>query len=317
MIDLAVLAILALAAWHGWRRGSLLMGLGVVSLVAGYLGAAFLYRPAGELIGRTFRVPPLIALPLGGMLAFFVITTIVKVATFKVERRRALARREGEAPNPVDSAGGAVVGVLRAGVLVVVVAWAIGTLNSLARTGPDLTGTMTGRVSARVMGRATHAVARRATGDPLMASMVSMMASQPREGMQTMNVVLRDQRVQRLWTDTLLRSSLAHGDSAGLALNATIRSLAGDPAFLAAAQQLGLLPPGTGSGELAARLVQQVGPLVRTVESIQNDAEIRRTLDSPELRRMMERGDITALLADPKFNELAGKILEKLRERPR
>jgi hypothetical protein len=146
-----------------------------------------------------------------------------------------------------------------------------------------------------------------------MASVVSTMTARPGEGVQAMNAVMRDTRVQRLWTDTVLRGSLARGDEGALAGSSTVRALAGDQVFLAAARQLGVLPVGAGGEQLAAQLASQVGPLVRSIASIQDDPEIRRTMNDPELRRLVERGDFAALASDPRFNQLAGRIMERLR----
>src|SRR6185369_10176236 len=110
MIDLVVLAILALAAWHGWRRGTILMGLSLASIGAGYVGAALLYRPVGRMIGASFHLPPLLALPIAGLFILFTISTLIKIAMWKVERGRAIARREGVEPPTVDSAAGAAIG---------------------------------------------------------------------------------------------------------------------------------------------------------------------------------------------------------------
>jgi hypothetical protein len=315
MIDLIVLTILAIAAWHGWRRGTILMGLSLASIGAGYLGAALLYRPVGRMIGLSFHLPPLVALPVAGLLVLFAISTLIKVMMWKIERKRAQGRREGVEPPMLDGVGGASIGVMRAGALLVVGVWAMLALNSLAHIGPDYSSSFSGRIAAGVMRRATFSVTRRATGDPLMASVLSMMASRPQEGVRTMNAVMRDPRIQRLWTDTLLRSTLAHGDSASLGGSSTVRSLAADSAFMAAAHSLGVMPEGAGNEQLAGRLVEQVGPLVRSVQSVQNDPEIRHMMESPELRQMMQRGDFAALVAVPRFNSLAGKILEKMKQR--
>lgn len=313
MIDLVAFAVLALAAWLGWRRGTLLMGLSVASLVAGYIGAILLFRPAGHLLARIAGLPPMVALPAAGLFVMLAITTIIKAVTWKVERSRAAARAKGETPNPVDSAGGAAIGALRAGAFVVLGAWLVQSMHGVAHVGPDISSTITGRLAGRVMHRATFAVARRVTGDPLTARVAALMASDPKEGIETVNLVMRDVRVQQLWTDTLLRASLAGGNTDAVAANPAIRSLAGDTAFLAAAGQLGVVPAGTGSDQLAAQLVSNVGPLVRSVQSMRDDPEMKRMLENPDMRRLMEEGNFAAIATDPRFNELAGRVLERLR----
>ena len=314
MIDLVVVAALGLAAWHGWRRGALLMLLGLAALGAGYVGAALLFRPAGNYLARTFSLAPMIALPLGGMLVMAVITGAIRLATFSVERRRAIARQQGEPPAPVDEAGGAVLGVLKAAGYAIVMVWVAMTINGLAHVGPDISASWTGRAAAAVMKRATYAVTSRLTGDPLVATMLSVVATHPQEGVQAMNTLLRNPQVRGLWTNPALRTALARGDVDALARNPVVRSLAADPGFLAAASQLGLAPGQPGNEALAQTLATQVAPLARAVQKLSNDGEMRRLMASPEFSRLLEQGNFAALAASPQFTQLAGRVMDALRQ---
>ena len=314
MIDFLALGILGVAGWHGWRRGTLLMLLGIVGLFAGYVGAAFLFRPVGRVLGSVSGMPPMLALPVAGLFVLLAISTAIKVATWRIEQRRAKARAEGQAPNPVDSAGGALIGAARAAVFVVLGAWLMLTVHNVGHVGPDIGHTLTGKVAAGVMRRATYAVMQRTTHDPLLASMMSVIASRPDEGVRAMNLVMGDQRVQQLLHDEHVRTMLANGDAAGLSGNAGVRALSADTSFLAAAGRLGILPPGADGAALPENLASRVGPLVRRVESLRADSGIARMMDDPEMKRMMDRGDFAALAGNRRFNDLAGRLLEKLRE---
>ena len=106
MIDLAVLAVLALAAFVGWRRGTLRMVLAVIGVVGGYIGAIFLYRPLGRIVAQASKLPPMVSYAIGGMVAFFLASLLVKVVSRSLERRLAREQQGGAAPpsaSPVTS----------------------------------------------------------------------------------------------------------------------------------------------------------------------------------------------------------------------
>jgi hypothetical protein len=315
--DLVVLGILALAAFVGWRRGTMLMLLTCTGLVAGYLCAWLLYRPVGGAFARLFHVPPLIAMPVAGMLVLTLVSGAVKVLMRSVERRRREERLQGLRPATADLAGGALLGALYAGSFVVVIAWAAQTVNGLLHLGPDLSGSVTGRVAASVMRRATYAIARRATGDPFVASVLSVVASRPTDGVAAVNGLLGDQRVRQLWEDADLRGALTHGDTAALAASPAVQALAADPRLGDAARQLGLVgAEARGPDAFAAALVQQVTPLMQSLEAAKRDPDVQRLLADPRLKDLLERRDFGALAADSGFNALAGQVLQRMRGAP-
>lgn len=314
MADLVAAGVLALAGFFGWRKGTLLMLLGLAALGAGYVGAALLFRPVGNWIAATFpRVPPFIALPLGGALVMFAITGLIRLATLTVQRRRALMRQQGESPLLLDSAGGALVGAAQASVYVVLAAWALMSLRAVTRQGPDISGTLTGRATAAVTKRLTYAVTSRITGDPFTATMMSVVATHPREGVQAVNTLLRNPHVRGLLENPQLRQALAHADVQALANNAAVKSLATDRSFLDAASQLGFAPGQPGGQAMAQALATNVAPLARAVQELTSDDQVQRILNSPDFKRMIEQGDFRALASDPRFNQLANRLFESLR----
>jgi len=314
VIDLAVVAVLVLAAWQGWRRGAVLMALGFAAFGAGYVGAALLFRPFGHYLSRTFSLSPIVALPLAATLILTVITGSIRVATFAVEQRRARARREGEPPSRLDCAGGAVLGALKGAAYAIILAWLVMTVHNLAHTGPDIAGTITGRAAAAVMQRATYAVTSRLTPDPLMATMLSVVATHPQEGVQAVNEIMRNRHVQGLLKSPALLDALAHGNVAALSHAPAVRSLAADRQFLAAAAQLGLAPGQPGGEALAQTLATQVAPLVRAAQVLRNDGEVQHLLESPEFRRAIDQGNVAALLRSQQFNRLTERLMAALRQ---
>jgi len=314
MIDLVVVGMLALAAWHGWRRGAVLMLLGLAAFGAGYVGAALLFRPFGHYLSATFSLSPLVALPLAATLILTIITGSVRVATFAVEQRRARARREGEPPSRLDCAGGAALGALKGAAYAIILAWLMLTAHTMTHVGPDITGTLTGRAAAAVMQRATYAVTSRLTPDPLMATMLSVVATHPQEGVQAFHDIMHNRHVQGLLKSPALLEALAHGDVAALSRAPAVRSLAADRQFLAAAAQLGVAPGQPGGEALAQTLATQVAPLVRAAQVLRNDGEVQQLLESPEFRRAMDQGNVAALLRSPQFNRLTERLMDALRQ---
>jgi len=314
MVDLIVLGMLALAGWHGWRRGAVLMLLGLAAFGAGYVGAALLFRPVGNYLSRTFSLSPLAAMPIAATLVLTIITGAIRMATWTVEQRRAMARRQGEPPSRIDCAGGAFLGALKGGAWAVVLAWVVMTVHTLAHQGPDITGTVTGRVTAAIMQRASYAVTSRITGDPFTATVLSVLATHPEQGVAALTTIMRNQNVQGLLKSPALFTALSHGDVAALSRAPALRSLAADRQFLDAAAQLGMAPGQPGGDALAQTLATSVAPLARAVQSLRDDGEMRRLLEDPQFKRLVDQGNMAALLRSPQFGQLANRLMDALRQ---
>ena len=311
MVDLLVLGILGARGWHGWKRGTLLMLISLAGMFAGYVGALLLFRPVGNYLTATFDVSPIVALPLAAMAIMGVITFGLRMARLTVERRRGQARQQGVAHSPIDSAGGAAISVLWGLGLVILLAWAVMGLHGALKVGPDISRSITGRVTSSVMQKVSYALTRRRTGSNLVASMLSVAIGQP-GGVERMNVLLSNDRVRGLWTDTTLRNALSRGDVEALTRHPSLRALAADTQFTHAAATVGLGAT-TGNEALAADLVSQVGPMIRSFQALGSDPEMRRLMSSPELQRALNQGDMAALARSPQLREIATRFFDTLR----
>lgn len=315
MTDYVVLAALALAAFIGWRRGTLRMALPVLGVVAGYAGAFFLYRPLGRIVGQATGLPAMLAYPAGGLVAFVLVTLLSKLPALGLERRLAPQRgKHAPALTGADRAGGAILGVAVASAVTVVVLWALAALGSASGQGPDLERSRAGRIAVRTSRRFAQAAAQRATGERLLSSTMALLATEPRAGAHAIQTLAGDVRLTALFGNTDLHAALLSRNPGALARHPTMDVLARDPEFLGAVETLGLVRPGEGRYAIAAAMVADVAPLVRAVDELRRDPEVRKTLEGPNgLGLRLQRGDAASLLRDRDFNVLAGRVLETLR----
>ena len=142
MIDVVALAFVTALAYLGWRRGTVLTALSGGSLVLGYLGAFMLYKPIGRLLQGVFSVPPILALPLGGMVAMVTVTLLLRLLAGRLRARRMRRMDDGWAPSHRDRVGGAAIGTTWALGVVVFLSWVAIVLHGLTGQGPDVERTL-------------------------------------------------------------------------------------------------------------------------------------------------------------------------------
>lgn len=313
-IDLVTVLVLAFAAWTGWRRGTLPVALSLLGLGGGYLAGVAAFRPVGAALTRVWGVPPMLAAPLGGAIAFFVVSAALRIVAWKVNRRLGARRLEGWTPSRPDRAGGAVLAAIWAMALVVAVAWAMMALRSFTNRGPAVAESLTGRASAWTTRRVAYAATRRLAGDPLVADMMSFMAADPQRGAAALRTLMGDARVRGLLSDPALRQALARGDARALQGSGAVSALAGDANLRRAAGDAGLVSGDPGAEAIAHDLASRAGPLARAVEATRADPETQRLLNDPAVRRRLTAGNVDALIADPGFNQLVSRLLGQLRQ---
>jgi uncharacterized membrane protein required for colicin V production len=326
-LDLIGAALVLLFAFLGWYRGFLLTALSLLGLFTGYVSAYFLYKPLGELLGGWFSLQPLLSYPVGGAAAFLLGVLALGVVRALVWRRRRRLRKQGIRPHILDRVGGAALGGVYGGTLVLLACWVLVLLRSVTLgTGekggwtspiPDVREAAVGRVAVPLSERLAYRVAEGGTGNRTVAKTAARFAKDPLQTTRDLSRVLADNRVQSLLGDRAVMRQLARDPKQTALSNPTIRELARDPRFVKQVARLGLLS-GAESGELPPeevqrQLVKRLAPMAKLTGQLAQDPEVQKLLNDEELLGKLERRDMMALVNDPKFNRLAELVSQRLR----
>ena len=313
MIDVVALAFVTVLAYLGWRRGTILTALSASSLLAGYVGALMLYKPIGNLYRAAFDVPPILALPMGGMTAMVVITLVLRFVASRIRVRRMRQMEEGWNPSAIDRTGGAAIATTWALGIVIFLSWAAIVLHGLTGRGPDVERTLSGQLASAAVGKAVHVLAERFTGDEVLASTMALVAVKPSEGAKSVSRLVGSTRLRSLFEDRDLRAAVMRSDFSAVARQAGLVDLARDRTFLEAAERVGLIEKvgvDAAAEQVAAQLVERIAPMVRTADDLSKNSDVQRILQSPEFLERLQGSDLGALATDRDFNRLAEEFLE-------
>src|SRR3990172_10378522 len=75
-IDLAILVLLAVYAWDGWKRGFIIIAVEVAGFLVSIFGALLLYAPIGGLLADTLSMTRGFSKAAGFVLAWMVIALV-------------------------------------------------------------------------------------------------------------------------------------------------------------------------------------------------------------------------------------------------
>ncbi len=114
-LDLLALVLLAIFAALGARRGALATGLSLAGFVVGYAVAIYAGRLFGDVTAEAFGVSPILGSPIAGTLAFCFVSFDFFVLSW------VLRRRGDGTVSPASRIGGALFGLARGSVAVVLV----------------------------------------------------------------------------------------------------------------------------------------------------------------------------------------------------
>jgi len=311
LIDLACLAVLALSAYLGWRRGLLLSALALASVLLGYLCAYLFFRPLGNLVGRIFSLQPLLAYPLGGLVAFLLAALVLSTARVLLRRRRRAAVARGGRLLLPGRVAGATISVGYAAGLLILALWGLSWGQSLfPARAPDVRSSVAGRLAAPLPALLARHMVAGVNAPPVLVGVADRLVRDPRQTMRGLSTVLRDPRVRAL-------GGAEASSAPARSQQETLRALAADPEFLRQAEAAGFLQrPEAGplsAEDAQAQLGARLAPLQRALEAAARDPEVRRRLEDHDLRERLRRHDLRALANDPAFNALAEKVLDHLR----
>jgi len=325
MVDLICALLVLLFGYLGWRRGFVLSVLPLLGLATGYLAAYLFYRPVGEVVGSLFDLQPLLAYPIGGVVAFVLAVLLFNLLGLmfrRWRRRRRLIKPRRRWVKIADRTGGLMLGSAYGGAFVLMAAWALLSLQALMAEshpdgfGPPIRETWVGRLALPFAEGVARKLAGGQTGDPTVARAAAGLARDPLRTSRDLAGVLSDKRVQRVLRDDRLMRQLAR-DPHGAANAPQLKALARDRDLVDRLKRLGLLqsaevgdlPP----REIANQLTKRLRPTARLVDQLSRDKEVQALLADPELMSRLEQRDLLALANDPKFNRLVEIITARMR----
>jgi hypothetical protein len=318
MIDMLAILIIAGMAILGRSRGTIGMGLLAAGLVGGYATALILARPIGSLLAGASGLPEIMAYPLAGMIVLFAASTGINIFARRWRRERAFKMENGWEPPAWDANGGTALGVGYGVILAMILAWMGSSLGGLSGQGQGLESvrsSLIGRASSVVTEQAFSLAARGWAGDRFTSRAMAHFVADPAGATEALNAVMADERVERLFASGAIQRAAVSGNPDLLARDPSLAALARDEVFVTALRDFGVLEAGEGPAppaEVSAAITREVGPVVRSVESLKRDEEIQRIIQSPSFRGALERRDYMALARDPGFEHIFERVMEEL-----
>ena len=158
-----------------------------------------------------------------------------------------------------------------------------------------------------------HVLAKRFTGDEVLASTMALVAVKPSEGAKSVSRLVGSPRLRSLFEDRDIRAAVMRSDFSAVTRQAGLLDLARDRTFLEAAERVGLIEnvdADAAAEQVATQLVERIAPLVRTADDLSRNVDVQRILQNPQFLERLQGGDLGALATDHDFNRLAEEFLK-------
>jgi uncharacterized membrane protein required for colicin V production len=317
-LDGLALALLALFAGLGARRGALASGLSLAAIAAGY-GAAWLAATRlGGVVADALGTSPLLGAPIAGTAAFLFVSLDFAFVSWLLRRGREAA------PSPGSRVGGALLGAARGALLALAIGLLALWFDAYQQLGPGADARVAAvetplRAATRV---AVAAGVEGALGaDAPGAGLAARALTRPAETIERLRALAATPEIQALAQDAefwsyveadALPAALAQPSFQRLQWNGDRRRelaavglvdeiTAGDPALFAL--------------ELRGSL-EQVGPRLR---ALREDPELAQLANDPAVADLLARRDVVGLLLHPRVRDLVARALHPsaLAEKPR
>jgi uncharacterized membrane protein required for colicin V production len=306
----AVLILLAFAI-SGALRGALATGLRLASLLGAYVVAAMGAAPCGPVVAAWLGLAPVLGVAAAGALLFAAGYAVFAGVTFLIvhferERRGDLPRETG------DRIGGAVFGLLRGGLVVLLLGIlslqldglrATGNVEGVPATGPSA---VKGATQAIVAGGGELVLGDEDAG----ARMATRMLADPARTVDDFQEVLDNPRVRELRDDELFWTYLAHGNTDAALNRGSFVGIAHDRTLREQIGELGLVKPEATADARAfknavSEVVKEIAP---RVQGLMQDPEVHELLRDPEIQRALQAGDTVTLLRHKGFQQLVTRV---------
>lgn len=314
---LAVVVLLAFLAF-GAARGAVTSGAGVVTLIVGYTIGFVSASLFGSPLAAALQLPSIVGPPLAGSLGFFAaflvcggVSSVLK--GWDRERLGDLPRGGG------DRALGAAFGLVRGGLVVVLLAWMaiwvdaardLSGGESFASAPDTKESTVAAATSVVIEAAVETALSDAGAG----AKVAARMAARPSATLESIQALLDDSRIKAVSNDKMFWTYVQNGAIDSALNRASFYRVVNDEQLRTQLSELGLIEPEAVEDpkvfrESVGRSLADIGPRIK---GLANDQELQDLAKDPQVIAMIEEGNTVGLVGHPGVQRLVSRLSEGL-----
>ncbi len=310
-LDAIALVVFLLFATAGAIRGTLATAGKLVSLIGAYWLSLVLAPSLGAPLAESLSLPSLLGTALAGLLVFIAAFSILGAGAWAlqiVERRH-----RGDHPRtPIDRLGGGALGVVRGGLIVVMVGWLALWVDGLRAAGATQALPSTGNSAvAKLTSGLVESGGRLLLGtDSAEGRVATAMLARPGATITRLRGLLDNPRMLELQRDEFFWTLVANRSVASALNRASFLSIAYDDTLRHEFADIGMISASAATDPRLFRnaieeVLEEIAP---RVEGLMNDPDVHALLEDPEVRRALEEGDTLTLLQNEGFQRLVSRV---------
>lgn len=310
-LDALALVVLFLFGLTGAVRGTLPTTAKLVCILGAY-GAAIWIAPAlGPPLAERMSLPALLGTPLAGTIVFVAAYGFLGAIAFGLQ---VMERRwRGDYPRtPADRIGGVVVGIVRGGLVVLLLGWLALWLDGLRVAGGQALIPAPGPSAlASVTREAVEVAGGLAIGrQTAEARVTTQLMARPGESLLRAQRLLDNPRIVALRNDPVFWSRVADGSTAAALNRPSFLGIAYDATLRQEFAELGLVRPHDAEDPrlFAAAMKEVLDEAAPRIRELMRDPELHAVLADPEVEHALREGDALTLLQHRGFQALVGRV---------
>ena len=314
-IELIALAGAVFLTIQGARRGALVAAVNALAIVLAYAASILVGPKLGPAVAGALGIASPLGIPIA-CTGVFVAVSVLMSAVARTVRLAQERKRQDAPPSSGDRMLGGCIGAVQGALL----GLALGLLAIWLSAGRELTDVGLPDLGGKTLATATRRVVAGASElildeDDTGARVAVRVAVEPAAAAEDMNRILRSDSVRDLVYDELFWSYVRNGAVDQAANSGSFLALTRDAAVWAELADLGLVTPDeaadpTARRRVARRMLEGIGPCVQAVS---NDSEIEALAQDAQIRLALQRGDIMAVLTDPRVRTATERALAACR----
>ena len=304
------IAVLAVFAYRGYRKGLLRSLSRVLGLVAGYTASILFTERVSVLLAAQFQLEGIVAYIAAALGLFIGAGIAVSIAFWLIGQLMPTQ----ETPSTASSIGGMTVGALVGVIVAIVAVWSFTFVRDF-RSNPGIDEFAQANTSkieslaSRAAGKAVTTALSLGSVNPEVARLTAAIIETPAEISQQAQRLMHSEDLQTLLADPQTLAAMESGDINALQQLPAFQGLLVNPDFVALAESTGMLDEASGNGvPVEAVVASQMTDIWGRVQRVKNDARVQDIIADPEFQQKVQSGNPVDMLTNPRLLELANII---------
>jgi len=307
-VDVIAFLLLAYNAFSGYKKGTLISLLSILSIISSYIASYYFGPVLGTFIQNKYEIINVISMTIGSIIVFIIVGIVFGFIINLIRRRQHKKQSEGNDLSLISRFTGAGISVFVSFIFISLLLWGYNLfkVGVVKNQIPSINNSFISDVTKPFVQNVSYFVLNSVIKDDEKSAQIAYLMANPEETAEVTKKIIKTEVFQNLYNSEDFYNSIKSGEEEQILANQEFQHFLNDEEIISYLEELGLENDEDYKNILAKEFAKFGGK----INDFENDPEVKENIESLRNEGLTKKENLMNLIKDKRFLKLLNKFLK-------